>query len=189
MSSTNIDLSQCFADPKDSHRPCATCQGVSSTTLSKFPCLRYKITDAALFDKGIHPQFIWSERWKQMKIVEIQEWETSEVKMVELTQDVGSTSYKVKVRQFTPIEGDSLVRRWKTNGESQFYKCASYAIVNMKETGKQLMRFVEENMKAWIAYFVSESDELLQSTYDMAFKHSENAEASKSRRYLSSKAD
>jgi hypothetical protein len=34
-------------------------------------------------------------------------------------------TYKVYVRQFTPIEGDSLERRWKTNGEPRSYKCSS----------------------------------------------------------------
>jgi hypothetical protein len=133
---------------------------------------------------------MWSSRWTEMKIIEIQGWKTSEIKTVELTQDIGGTSYKVKVRQFTPLKGDTLERTWKTNGVLQSYKCTSYAIVNMKETGKQLRTFVEDNMKTWIEYFIGEfDDELLRCTYDMAFKHSQNAEASKSRRCLNNKAD
>jgi hypothetical protein len=186
-SPTKIDLPQCFPDPNDAYKPCVTCQGISGQTQSKLPCLRYKISEAALFDKDSHPQFIWSRRWRQMKIAEIKEWETSEVKTVELTQDVGGASYKVNVRQFTPIEGDSLERRWTTNGEAQSYECAPYAIVNMKETGQQLMKFVENNIKTSIEYFIGESDELLRCTYDMAFEYSEKAEASTSRRHLSSR--
>jgi hypothetical protein len=122
-----------------------------------------------------------------MKIVEIQEWDSSEVKTIELTQDIGDTFYKVNVRQFTPVKGDSLERRWKTNGEPRSYKCSPYAIVNMKETGQQLMKFVEDNIRTFIEYFIGESDELLRGTYDMAFEHSEKAEASTPRSHLSNK--
>jgi hypothetical protein len=186
MSLTKIDLPQCYADPNDAYGSCVTCQGIGPTQ-SKLPCLRYKISETALFDKDSHPQFIWSRRWREMKMVEIKEWATSEVKTVELTQDIGGTSYKVNVRQFTPIEGDSLERRWKTNGQLRSYKCSPYAIVNMKETGQQLMEFVEDNIKTSIEYFIGESDELLRCTYDMAFEYSEKAEASISRRHLSNK--
>jgi hypothetical protein len=187
MSSTKIDLPQCFPDPNDADKPCVTCQGISNPTQSKLPCLRYKISEAALFDKDSHPQFRWCRRWREMKIVEIKEWETSEVKTVELTQDVRGASYKVNVRKFTPIEGDCLERRWKTNGKLQSYKCSSYAIVNMKETGQQLMKFVENNVKSSIEHFIGESDELLRCTYDMTFEYSEKAEASTSKRHLSNK--
>ena len=124
-----------------------------------------------------------------MKVLDIQNWETPEVKTIELTQGIGGTSYKVQVRRFTPVEGDSLQRSWYTNGERQFYDCSNYAIVNMKETGHQLMKFVEDNMKTSIQYFIGGSDELLRCTYDMAFEHSEKAEASPSGRHLSNIAD
>jgi hypothetical protein len=130
---------------------------------------------------------MWSERWKEMKIVEIQDWATSEVKTVELTQDVGGTFYKVHVRQFTPVDGDSLERRWRTNGEQRSYQCSSYAIINMKETGQQLIQFIEDNIKTSIEHFIGESDELLRCTYDMALEHSEKAEASTFRRQLINK--
>jgi len=116
-----------------------------------------------------------------VKIVEIQDWEASEIKTVKLTQDVGDAIYKVNVRRFIPVEGDSLERQWITNGEPRSYKCSSYAIVNMKETGQQLMKFVEDHIKTSIRYFIGESDELLRCTYDMALEHSEKAEASISR--------
>lgn len=116
-----------------------------------------------------------------MKIVEIQEWESPDVKTIELTQDVGGASYKVNVRKFIPVEGDSLERKWTTNGERRSYRCATYAIVNMKETGQQMLKFVEDNITTAIAYYIGDSDELLRETYSMAYKHSESAEASTSR--------
>jgi len=122
-----------------------------------------------------------------MRIVEIQDWATSEVKTVELTQDVGNAVYKIHVRQFVPVEGDSLERKWKTNGDQLSYKCSPYAIFNMEETGRKLTEFVEDQMKTSIEYFIGESDELLRCTYAMAFEHSEKAEASTSRNHLSKK--
>lgn len=122
-----------------------------------------------------------------MKIVEIKEWQTSEVRTIELTQDIGNAVYKVNVRQFTPVEGDALERKWTTAGKARSYKCSSWAIVNMKETGHQLMKYVEDQIRTSIEYFIGDSDELLRSTYDMAFEHSEKAAASTSTRYLSNK--
>jgi hypothetical protein len=122
-----------------------------------------------------------------MKIVEIKEWQTSEVRTIELTQDIGDAVYKVNVRQFTPVEGDALERKWTTHGKARSYKCSPWAIVNMKETGHQLMKYVEDQIKTSIEYFIGDSDELLRSTYDMAFEHSIKAAASTSTRYLSKK--
>ena len=116
-----------------------------------------------------------------MKIVEIKEWEPSDMKTIELTQDVGDATYEVNVRKFIPVEGDSLERKWTTNGKQQSHRCATYAIANMKETGQQMLKYVDENINSTIAYYIGDSDELLQETYRMAYKHSEIAEASTSR--------
>jgi hypothetical protein len=116
-----------------------------------------------------------------MKIVEIKEWALSDVKKIELTQDVGDATYEVHVRKFIPVEGDSLERKWTTNGKQRSHPCATYAIANMKETGKQMLKFVDENINTAIEHYIGDSDELLQETYRMAYKHSEIAEASTSR--------
>jgi hypothetical protein len=113
-----------------------------------------------------------------MKIIEIQEWEPSDIKTIELTQDMGNTSYQLKVRKFVPVKGDSLERKWNTNGEQRSYRCANYAIVNMEETGQQMLKFVEDNITTAISFYIDDKDELLRETYGMAYKHSEIAEAS-----------
>ncbi|PMD45736.1 hypothetical protein L207DRAFT_419813 [Hyaloscypha variabilis F] len=177
---------RCYPDPRDDQGPCLTCQGITGPTQSKLPCLRYKISETALFDKGPHPQFIWSQRWKEMKIIEIQEWEPSDIKTIELTQDMGNTSYQLKVRKFVPVEGDSLERKWNTNGEQRSYRCANYAIVNMEETGQQMLKFVEDNITTAISFYIDDKDELLRETYGMAYKHSEIAEAKEERILLRS---
>jgi hypothetical protein len=51
----------------------------------------------------------------------------------------------------------------------------------MKETGQQMLKFVDKNINTAIDHYIGDSDELLQETYRMAYKHSEIAEASTSR--------
>jgi hypothetical protein len=143
------------------------------------PCLRYKVPDIAVYSKGEHPQFIWSQRWKKMHIVDIDSWASDVVKTISVTQGVGDSYYELRVRKFVPHVGDSLQRKWKTNGYAMSYDCEPYAIVDMAETGKTLMKFADENLGKSINYYINDKDDndnLLRRTYAMAYKYSHCAE-------------
>jgi hypothetical protein len=140
------------------------------------PCIRDKIVQASLFDKGEHPQFIWSRRWKSMKIVDIQNWVSPEIKTIKLTQRFGNTSYELQVRQFVPEEGDSLERRWKSNGIQKSHFCAPYAIHKMEEAARTLKQFVDRNVIANVKHYINDNDGLLYPVYAMALKYSTQAE-------------
>lgn len=140
--------------------------------MTNLPCLRYKICDAQLVDKDSHPKFIWSNRWKSMKIVEIEEWRSSEIKTVTLTQDVEGTTYDLQVREFIPVDGDSLARGWRTNGQEMKHACTNYAIANMAQTGVQMAAFAERNIGNFIRFYIKKNDTLMWNTYYMAYKYS-----------------
>ena len=154
----------------DPDEPCTRCQSLSKPTLVNLPCVRYKITDSRLFDKGQHPQFKWSKRWSSWKMVEIEQWRSPETKVITITQDVfGGSTFDLVCREFIPIEGDSLQRTWKKNGITQYYPRAPYAIANMRETSNEIKRFVTNNNASSMKHFIDiKNDKLLRSTYAMA---------------------
>lgn len=142
-------------------------------------CQRFKVSDSQLVDKAEHPKFIWSQRWTSMKIVEIDQWYSPEVKTITITQDVGRATYDLQVREFVPVKGDALVRAWKTNGVEKYHDCAPYAIMNMAQTGDEIARFVDNNIENFIQYYIRGDDELLWGTYSMAYQYSKAAEVSR----------
>ena len=111
-----------------------------------------------------------------MKIVEIDKWRSSEVKIIHVTQDVGNAWYQLKVREFVPVEGDVLERKWVTDGKQQSFECAPYAIANMEETGHDLIRFADNHLLTALCYYTGKDDGLLRNTYDMACQCTRSAE-------------
>lgn len=176
LSSKYSNFKKCVPDPSDPTGYCLTCIMITGQTLSNLPCLRYKISDAQLIDHGTCPRASWSRRWEKMEMIDIKDWRSSEIKIISITQDVGGMSYNLKTREFIPIEGDALERKWMTNGEQQSFKCAPYAIENMKEAGRTLNRFVDGHIGSSICYYIDETDTLLRDTYSMAYRYSIYAE-------------
>ncbi|KAF5648101.1 hypothetical protein F52700_1316 [Fusarium sp. NRRL 52700] len=163
---------RCVRNPDDPFGDCQTCAKVKGPTLSQLPCLRYKISDSQLLDKGKHPRFSWTRRWTSMKICEMEDWDSPIIKTITLTQDVGNASYSLQVRKFIPQPGDSLERTWNTADGVKAHPCAPYALANMRETSKVFVNFVDTHIKTFIDHYISKEDPLLFTTYEMAFKHS-----------------
>lgn len=111
-----------------------------------------------------------------MDISDIKRWASKTVKTITITQDVAGTSYDIGVRQFIPVEGDSLARKWNTNGVEQSYLCAPYAIANMREAGRKLAQFVDSTLEDALCFYIDDSDKLLRNTYSMAYRYSQFAE-------------
>jgi hypothetical protein len=113
-----------------------------------------------------------------MKIVEISEWRSPEIKTIEVTQDLGGASYKLQVREFVQVDGDALARSWVTGGVTKYYECPPYAIVNMQQAGVEYMQYVDNNIATAIESEIDETNKLLWNTYSMAFRYSVFAQVS-----------
>ena len=113
-----------------------------------------------------------------MELVDIQDWRSTDIRSISITQDVGGSSYPLRVREFAPTEGDFHERKWVTDGVQQAYQCKPYAIANMKDAGQTLSIFTTQTIKQGIGYHVDETDTLLRETYVMVFKYSETAQVS-----------
>ena len=137
-----------------------------------------KISDVIIYNYTPHPPFKWSRRWESMKMDEVTTWSSPDIKTIKVTQDIGGTAYNLRVRQFVNQDGDAILRTWRSNGKKKCYTCTKWAIEDMKNTGEELVEFVDENMAASIEHFIDETDTLLHSTYAMAYRYSQVAEVS-----------
>lgn len=146
-------------------------------TISKFPCVRDKISDSELLDKASHPRLEWTRRWRSMKIVDIDLWNSTEIKLISLTQDIGrnqATSYNLRVREFVVVPGDALERTWNVEGEEKAHRCAPYAIADMQQAGNTIEAFAcnRNNIETFTRHFIDKQDTLLWRTYVMAHHQS-----------------
>lgn len=115
-----------------------------------------------------------------MKIVEIDDWQSEEIKTITLTQDVGGAQYSLQVRKFTPREGDSLARAWNSKDGTKSHLCAHYAIADMRAASEVLVRFVDSNIGTFIAHYISNIDRLMTRTYELAHRGSLHAAVNRS---------
>jgi hypothetical protein len=91
-----------------------------------------------------------------MHLAEIEDWASSEIRIIELTQGNSSIRWNFRVRRFIPQDGDSLERTWlsKRTGTRQYHPVTPYALVSMKETGEYLSRSLEKDIDIIIGEFV-----------------------------------
>ncbi|KAH9896318.1 hypothetical protein F4778DRAFT_262846 [Xylariomycetidae sp. FL2044] len=164
---------ECLPNPANPDGPCMRC--MRSKLLpqpSILPWLRYEIHDTRLLDKGPHPRCSWTLRWRDMNIQEIEVWQSSSVKTITLTQDVGhGTSYDLHVREFVPLDGDCLVSVWDTLAGKMSHAWAPYAIASMRDSSRSILSFVKTHMETYLDHYVSNEDTLLNKTYQMALHH------------------
>lgn len=101
-------------------------------------------------------------------MTEITEWADIETKTIRISQGLCPAAFKVIVRKFVPLEGDSLQRKW-TDGKTRKSKdVPPYAIEDMASTAIRLRNFIEENTDPAIEHLLSDKDLLLKETYAMA---------------------
>jgi hypothetical protein len=113
-----------------------------------------------------------------MDVIDIKTWASEEIKTIRITQDVTGNSYDLQVRRFVPQLGDSMQRRWKSNGIDQSFECAPYGIADMKQAGKLLTEYADRTLESSIEFYISKDEPLLYKTYRMAYYHSQHAEVS-----------
>ena len=174
---------RCIIVDDNPNAACQACSRNFSDEIGRIPCLRYKISDALLFLKLDRPPAVWTDRWRSMNIVNLNDWApATPVRTIEVTQDVGRpvrSMYLLRVRKFIPKGTDSLNRYWVTDGVQRWYPCTPYAIVDIDEATKTLQNFVDDTIETSIKYYLEEKDQLLQETYLMALKYSQHDEVSR----------
>ncbi|KAI1119715.1 hypothetical protein F5Y10DRAFT_291415 [Nemania abortiva] len=176
---------RCVAVITDPNGPCQGCR--SDSALIRVPCLRKKVPDARFTPAQDCPPPYWTTRWRSMEVTEIDDWASTEVRVLVLTQDVGSARDVLGVRRIIPRPGvDSLERTWlnKATGQRFYHSTAPWAIENMTETAHEIRLQMQQNILGHIEHYISEDDKLLKMTYMMAYRHSQSAKVAEERGLL-----
>ena len=74
--------------------------------------MRYKISEVTLYRTGKAPGLEFTFRWPVMKLRDISDWASPEVRTIEVMSDVCSVPLELSVRKFVPIPQDRLKKSW-----------------------------------------------------------------------------
>jgi hypothetical protein len=113
-----------------------------------------------------------------MEIRDITEWASPVIKTIRVSHGFGKASYMLEVRQFIPIEGDSLEEQWSDRGIMKKHKLPPFAIADMRKAAITLRKYVDESMLDFIGDGIDYENPLILKTYRMAYKHAFNAPVS-----------
>ena len=170
---------QCSIVEDDPTGICGTCLAVSKQKVHYLPCLRHRLTECTLYRTGKAPGLEFTFRWPVMKLKDISEWESANLRTVLVKSDVCEVPLRLVVRRFVPIpHKDSIHRSWVDyrNGVKKFKKTTPYAIVNMKNAVQDMREYVTANVFKCMDYFLRGSDQLVKETYEFARKHMQRVE-------------
>ncbi|KAI5861636.1 hypothetical protein GGS23DRAFT_143142 [Durotheca rogersii] len=157
--------------------PCRRCR------VSLTPCVRYQISDAALYRKQAAPFQMFSKRWKSMAMVDISDWDSPEIRIARFSLVAVDVPYELKLRRFIPVDGDNLTA---TGYSSETYTLQPYGIANMQEAADSISTMVDEGVGHYLRAFVGnfKTSQLIWDTYYIAFRRVEAAPTQKERELL-----
>lgn len=114
-----------------------------------------------------------------MKLKDISEWQSQEIRKIMVQSDVCEVPLKLVVRKFVPIPTkDSLHRSWVDykRGIKKFKKTTPYAIVNMRNAVYDMREYVRDNVFNCMDFFLLGSDKWVKETYEFARRHMQRVE-------------
>lgn len=167
----SLKREQCVPGPLDLWGPCGTCVQLTRPALGRLPCLRYSLEKASLFREQESPWPTWTKRWNAMKIVDICDWASDELKTVEITQGFGHASYKLQFRRFVPQRGDTLHESWVNDSVERVHGIPPYAMADMREAERELKAYVDRSVAEHLFSLFprNKSDHFLWDNYLAAF--------------------
>ncbi|KAK3905192.1 hypothetical protein C8A05DRAFT_41853 [Staphylotrichum tortipilum] len=163
---------RCNLDPDNEKGPCQACKKLAgSTKVYRLNCLRLKITDVKLFKPGQVKGQEWTNRWKDSVMDDIGNWESSQVRTIQVTEGYTGRSVKLQVRQFRPQEGDKVNRSWVTrSGARREVNIPPFAIVNLDDAKTEFDDHIKYGLLQCCKHLLGPPDQLLWRTYDLAIK-------------------
>lgn len=151
------------------------------------PCVRYRITDTALYREQSAPYGLFSQRWKTMDLVDITNWASEEIRTIEMSLKFVHAPYQVRVRRFHPLPGDMIDEQWTKDGEIVTYPLQPYGIASMEEAALSISNMVDREVSNYLVHTVGDlgSDSLVWETYLAAFRRASSAPVRKSLSFFS----
>jgi hypothetical protein len=173
-------------DPENEKGPCLSCKKIATgAKVYRLNCLRLKITDVKLFKPGQVKGQEWTNRWKDSVMDDIGNWESPQVRTIQVTEGYTGHSVKLQVRQFRPQEGDKLKRSWVSkNGHKHEVKIPAFAIVNLDDAKAEFNQYIKLGLVDCCHHLLGSPDELLWRTYSLAIKTARDASTPQSEKSL-----
>jgi hypothetical protein len=145
---------QCDIDPDDVFGTCLTCKRLTAPTKSKLNCMRSIITEASLYREQDKPFHMWSRRWNNMDLVDIQDWAGEEIKTITISQIFLDAPYEVRVRKFLPQDGDMIEDAYCHDGVMRKYQIPQYALADLEKTASMFENFIDRSIVRYISHGV-----------------------------------
>lgn len=107
-----------------------------------------------------------------MKMIDVVDWESPEVKFVEVSHGFCQDPIRLEVRKFVPEDGDVLDRKWVDRGVRKTKRVEPYGIVSMAKAVHEVKRYISENVYPCLITFLGDRDRLVRETYHIAYMQS-----------------
>lgn len=144
---------------------------MANTKAGRFPCLRYKITDVRLYKLGQVPGFEWTRRWSNSVSDPIQEWASTETRVIHITEGYSDQVLQLRVRQFVPQDGDKLDRSWYYEGRKKSVAVPPFALVDLEDGKASYMKHIHNSMNQAFGKILGRDGGLLYKTYFQTVEH------------------
>ncbi|KAK0642132.1 hypothetical protein B0T16DRAFT_334307 [Cercophora newfieldiana] len=160
---------RCSSSPNNPMGSCLTCQNLMvNRKIHNLPCLRYRLTSCTEFRVGKPDGMQYSARWPVMKIQDISDWASPEIRTITVEAEVSPVPFELNVRKFVPIPQDSLRRSWMDGKIKRFKETTPYAIADMGAAMVSMHSYITKNVFKCMDYFLRNSDELIKVTFKFA---------------------
>lgn len=123
--------------------------GISPKT-HRIACKRWKIIDVKLSKPGQvegYPQLAWTHRWKDSSsLPEITQWESSEERLIRVSDGFWKQGIPVKVRRFKWMQGDKTKRTWynRSVGGQDCKEIPLWAVVDVADLKRKYERYTSD---------------------------------------------
>ena len=110
-----------------------------------------------------------------MVMQDITDWASNSRIMIELSHGFGEARYQLKLREFVPVEGDTLYEAWSDGSVLKKHYIPPFAIENMKDTAFELQRYVDSSIVKSACKLVGLAHPLIWETYQMTIEYAHEA--------------
>ncbi|CAH0045779.1 unnamed protein product [Clonostachys solani] len=149
-------------------------------------CLRYEVSDAALYRLQKQPAQRSSRRWATMEMVDLdaKDWASSDIVTIYVTQTILHAPIELRMRKYIPNSTDVTFRSWWDGSEMKRYDMPPYAIANLAEATQSYRTIMDQYVKAFVEATIGYRDVLIQTTYYAALWHAEHTQDLKEKEFL-----
>ncbi|KAF7553282.1 hypothetical protein G7046_g7146 [Stylonectria norvegica] len=142
---------RCESNPDDPNGSCLTCQV---------------------------PGYEWTRRWNNNISDPIQNWASTEIKVIRISEGLSNRWVEVRVRRFIPQDGDKLERTWDYKGKKKSVAIPPYALVDLEDGKRAYSAHIHDSMGETFSKLLGPTEGLLYKTYQLAWNMLSNKSCS-----------